>query len=187
MKILLTPLLFLALLTIGSCKKDDPQASLPPATQEGKNTAGCLINGQAFVAQSYGGDILSPPTPAMSGGFSFDSLYCLFIHGKYNGQGVEVMLFLRGERTGIYLLNRTTPYYPQSTPRYALSHATYRTVDSYTREVYVTDARHTGRVELTKGNIQQGLSAGTFSFTAVSNQDSIKTITITDGRFDRKL
>ena len=35
-----------ALLLAAGCKKDDPEAGLPPATQEGKNTGGFLLNGQ---------------------------------------------------------------------------------------------------------------------------------------------
>ena len=46
---------FLAvLLLLGSCAKDSPEAGLPKATQEGKNTADCLINGERFVATGYG-------------------------------------------------------------------------------------------------------------------------------------
>ena len=173
-------------LLAGACKKNNPDADLPPVTQEGKNTAGCLINGQAFVAKSYGGGPLSAPIPALQGGFSFDSLYRLSINGQVNGQGVEVMLFLRGKKAALYQLNRNTLFYPQGDPLYLFSHATYRTVDSGTREVYITNARHTGQVTLTKADVQQGLSAGTFDFTAVSNQDSAKTVIITSGRFDRK-
>ena len=73
------------LLLFSGCKKETPEETLPPATQEGKNTAGCLINGQAFIAKSYGGGPLSAPIPAMEGGFSFDSLYQLSIYGQLNG------------------------------------------------------------------------------------------------------
>jgi len=177
------PYYLLLLLALSACKKDDPTASLPAQTQEGRNTAGCFIDGQAFVAHAYGGGILSTPLPALAGGFAFDSSYYLSMRGQLHGEGVEVMLFLQGRLPGTYSLNRNTPYYPQATPRYVLSHATYTLASS--QEVYVTDARHTGQVVLAKANIVQGLSAGTFAFTAVSTHDSTKTITITSGRFDR--
>lgn len=177
------PYCFLLLLALAACQKDDPTASLPAQTQEGRNTAGCFIDGQAFVAHAYGGGPLSAPLPALAGGFAFDSSYYLSMRGQLNGEGVEVMLFLQGRQPGPYLLNRNTLYYPQATPRYVLSHATYRLASS--QEVYVTTARHTGQVVLTKANQVQGLSAGTFSFTAASTRDSTRTITITEGRFDR--
>ena len=45
-------LIFLATLTLSCCNKDDdktPIEQLPPATTTGANTAGCLVNGQAFL------------------------------------------------------------------------------------------------------------------------------------------
>lgn len=178
-------LALMVLLAAGACKKNDPAAGLPPATQEGKNTAGCLINGQAFVPKAYGGSPLNNPIPALEGGFYFDSLYYLSLNGQLNGQGVSVTLFLRRPGPRTFLLNRDTQFYPQGSPRLVLNHATY-SVEDNSHEVYVTNARHTGRVDLTKADKPSGLSAGTFSFLAVSNRDSTKTITIDNGRFDRK-
>ncbi len=48
--------LFLLLCTLGGCK-DNPKPKtelekLPPATQEGKNTFGCLVNGKAWVTRT---------------------------------------------------------------------------------------------------------------------------------------
>src|SRR5690554_904281 len=52
--LLLLPLLMLLL----SCDKDDdkpadPVDQLPPATQTGANTAGCLVNGEPFTPKGY--------------------------------------------------------------------------------------------------------------------------------------
>ena len=110
------PSVCLLVLILTACKKDDPAASLPAPTQDGRNTAGCFINGHAFVAHAYGGGPLSAPLPALAGGFAFDSSYHLLMRGQLNGEAVEVMLFLQGRKPGTYLLNRTTPYYPQATP-----------------------------------------------------------------------
>lgn len=97
MKIYSTPALVAVLLTLGasSCKKDTPEAALPPATHEGKNTGGCLINGERFVAAGWpSGSILnSNPTPPLSGGFSFDSVYRVLLNGQYRGQNATIMLF----------------------------------------------------------------------------------------------
>jgi len=185
------PLLFmwclaLTLPFLGGCRKDAPEADLPPATQEGKNTAGCFIDGQPFVAQSYGGGILSASIPALDGGFSFINSYRLSISGKLNGEAVEVMLFFQGRQTGTYLLNQNTRYYPQGDPNVILNHATFRYVGSGIHEEWGTDAQHTGQVVLTKADVPNGLSAGTFAFTAVSSQNPGKTVVITQGRFDRK-
>ena len=68
-----------------------------------------------------------------------------------------------------------------------LNHATFRYAGSSNREDFGTDAQHIGQVVLAKAEVRNGLSAGTFNFIAVSNQTPGKTVTITLGRFDRKL
>jgi len=174
-----------AALLAGCNKKDDPEAGLPPATQEGKNTGGCLVNGERFVAAESGGSLLTNPIPALRGGFAFDSVYYVSLNGTYHGQRATVMLFLRGEAVGTYRLNRTTNYYPQGDPLLIFSHATF-TVAGSGGETYVTNDQHTGQVMLTRADLRAGISAGTFDFTGASTFDASKTITITKGRFDRK-
>ncbi len=175
----------LGLLVVG-CKKDAPEAGLPPATQVGANTGGCLINGERFVATGWGSNnILSNAVPPLFGGFSFDSLYVIELNGQFKGQNTSVKLFFRSQKAGTYNLNKNTQPYPQRTALYALNHATYEASGAQS-EVYVTSARYTGQVQLTYANVQQGLSAGTFEFTAASQADPSKTVSITSGRFDRK-
>ncbi|UOQ99480.1 DUF6252 family protein [Hymenobacter sp. 5317J-9] len=176
--------LLLAALLAAGCKKDDPEAGLPPATHEGKNTGGCLINGERFVAAEYGGSLLSNPIPALRGGFSFDSIYTIDLNGQMNGKNTTVSLFFRSQKVGTYLLNKNTGYYPQTSDLYALNHAVLYSDNAV--EVYGTDAQHIGQVVLEYANVQKGISAGTFEFTAVNQSNPNKTVTITSGRFDRK-
>ena len=172
-------------LAVCACKKSDPEASLPPATQEGKNTAGCLVNGERFVAAESGGSLLSNPTPALSGGFAFGSVYYVSLNGTYQGRRATILLFLRTRVAGTYPLNQTTQYYPQGDPLQIFSHATV-TLAGSGGETYVTTAQHTGQVVLTRADLHSGVSAGTFEFTAASTFDPRKTVTVTKGRFDRR-
>ncbi|GAA4351572.1 hypothetical protein GCM10023185_10330 [Hymenobacter saemangeumensis] len=181
MKQLLPALLVLTLLA--GCKKDDPEADLPPPTHAGLNTGGCLIDGKRFVAKTYGGNLLSSPIQGVNGGFYFDSLYYLTLNGG-PGEGT-VSLFLRRPSPRTYLLNQTTLYYPQGDPLYLLDHAMV-TYPGGRGEVYVTDAQHPGSVTLTHADIRTLISAGTFEFTAVSTFDPSKTVRVTKGRFDSK-
>lgn len=186
MKQLIVPLTAALLLT-GCSKKSDPQAALPPATQEGRNTGGCLIDGQPFVATGWPSGSLfgGTPTDPLEGGFYEDSLYYLQLAGRVNGEKAAVTLFLRSRTPGRHLLNLTTPTLDQGGLRRTLDHATYE-VRGANSETYITDAQHTGSIVLTQANLNAGLSAGTFEFTAVSTLDKTKTVTITQGRFDRK-
>ena len=184
MKLHLYLALAAAVALAASCKKDDPEAGLPPATQAGKNTGGCLINGERFVATGWGGSLLSNPTPPLFGGFSFDSIYTVDLNGQLNGRNTTVSLFFRSQKVGTYLLNKKTGYYPQTSARYALNHAVLYFDNA--AELYGTDVQHTGKVVLAFANVQTGISAGTFEFTAASTFDPSKTITVTSGRFDRQ-
>nr|WP_315252868.1 hypothetical protein [uncultured Flavobacterium sp.] len=65
-------LLLLVTLSLSCCSKDDnkptnPIDQLPPATQTGANTAGCLVDGKAFLPKGY-----SP----------IGNLVCNYINGK---------------------------------------------------------------------------------------------------------
>ena len=173
------------LLALAGCAKDAPDAGLPAATQEGKNTGGCLINGERFVATGWGSSLLSSPIPPLDGGFSFDSVYLVNLNGQYKGQNATVMLFLQTDHIGTYLLNRNTQYWPQGNPLLMLSHATFNVANAG-GETYNTSAQHTGQVILTRADLRAGIGAGTFEFTAASTFDRTKTVTITSGRFDRK-
>lgn len=171
-------------LSAGGCKKDGPEAGLPAATQNGANTGGCLINGELFVATGWGGSLLSNPTPALFGGFSFDSLYTVQLNGQLNKKNTTISLFFRSQRIGTYLFNKNTQYYPQISARYALNHAVLYSDNA--GDIYVTNIQHTGKTVLAFANVQMGISAGAFEFTAASTFDPTKTVTITSGRFDRK-
>ena len=173
------------LLALAGCAKDAPDAGLPAATQEGKNTGGCLINGERFVATGWGTSLLSNPIPPLSGGFSFDSVYILRLHGQYQERNTTVMLFFRAQQPGTYLLNQNTPYYPQGDPSYVLDHATLSQFNSG-GELYGTSFQNTGKIICTYASVSRGISAGTFEFTAASTFDRTKTVTVTSGRFDRK-
>ena len=182
-----------ALLLAASCKKDDPEAGLPPATQEGKNTAGCLINGQPFVASGFG----SGPgrVAGLGGGFAYDSAYYLRLNGKLGGQDRSLHIYLRSipncksnSLIRTYLLNEISTYMPVATPTQCRSYGAFFSNDN-SGEVYITDNIHMGKVDFVFVNLtdlNRPITAGTFEFTAVSSLDPNKTVRVTSGRFDRQ-
>ena len=173
------------LLLLAACSKDAPEAGLPPATQTGANTGGCLVNGERFVATGWGGSLLSNSIPSLSGGFFYDSLYYLHINGVYKGQNTTLTLFCRSQKPGSYLLNQNTVTVDQGgIGTRVRNHAAF-SVDN-NAGAYVTDARYTGQITLSSASRASGVSSGTFEFTAVNQSDPTKTVTVTSGRFDRK-
>ncbi|MDO7853721.1 hypothetical protein [Hymenobacter convexus] len=172
----------LPLLLLGACGKDAPDAGLPPATQTGANTGGCLVDGERFIATGTSGTLLSNPISALGGGFYNDSVYCLSMRCSTPRGIAHVTLYARARAAGTYPFNRTVASAGGAQPRFGQGSVSF----SNSREYYVTDARHTGQMVLTYVNRNAGISAGTFEFSAVNVQDSTKAIKVTYGRFDYK-
>ena len=191
MKNILLPLALLALLAAGGgCKKADPDAGLPDATQTGANTAGCFVNGEPFVASGFG----SGPgrVSGIGGGVSFDSAFYLRLNGRFGNQEGTIHLFLSSFQfgkgrtiTGRYPLNKDTQYLPAIDPSTAQNYGVFFPND-YSQDALGTTALSTGYVDVTKVDEGNRIVSGTFEFTGVSYQDPQRTIRITGGRFDRK-
>ncbi len=79
------------LLTAGSCKKS-AEKQLPPATQTGANTFGCLINGKPYTATK-------PKPPGMSGSLLGTSYYSVNLSEP--GLSVNVTPWERDSPIGI--------------------------------------------------------------------------------------
>lgn len=176
------PLLLLAaLLGLSQCKQNDPgparpEDQLPPVTQNGTYTFGCLLNGQ-------------PWTPKGSNGTdNYKLIYDPGYHGGY--------LDIRAYR---YLPSQTENQYisfggaPISKP------GTYQ-LDGVTAGVYYNSGikgpcheydyltpgyKVSGQLVVTRLDLQAGIVSGTFNFTL--SQPGCDTIKATYGRFDKKL
>jgi hypothetical protein len=46
-------ILLFFLFAAGSCEKEDEAPQLPPVTQTGEDTFGCLVNGEAWLPEDY--------------------------------------------------------------------------------------------------------------------------------------
>ena len=113
-----TPLLLLAaLLVLSQCKKKDPgpaptpESLLPPATQTGANTFGCLLNGQPWTPAGFDGTTNYSVSydPGYAGGTLSINAYRYFGPEPKNVQDIVLgatnlssvgtyQLMLRGER-----------------------------------------------------------------------------------------
>lgn len=182
------PLLLLALLiTATACKKEDPEASLPAITQQGLNTGGFLVNGQAYSARNWSASFLRT-VEALERGYSTlaSRPYELDVNSVKDGQGVAITLFLRKPQLGEMAFNQDTQLPPTAFDSTVFDHAAVYLYHDGKVEVYQTSARHTGRVIFTRADEAALVSAGTFEFTAESSLDPRKTVTVSAGRFDRK-
>ncbi len=175
-------LLFLLtiLLTLSCCKNNDdnptdPIDQLPPATQTGEQTFGCLINGEAFLPDNFGS--------------GRPNAFYQFSGGKYTlglsaskGAGRDLEYIIIGgidiepiQETSYQLLTQTSGNF------YAL----YNIGGGDITPLTVTTSNDLpGIITITNFDPENFIISGTFEFTVLDDDNN--EIKITDGRFDLK-
>jgi len=175
-KTILLPLLT-CLFIFAQCKKDKNAAgSLPPATQTGENTFGCLINGEVFVPKGYDGT--GRPNPHVQ--YDYD----------LNGQpylAISANLFNSNNSLGEVLIsfrNLTQPGFYQHPTTFNFSVGWPIEIGSCSTVIFDTTIQKHGGGTITKLDISNRIISGTFDFKYKTLQ--CDTVFITDGRFDIK-
>ncbi len=176
--------LFLATIWISSgCKKNiDPTKSavLPPATQEGKNTVGFTINGEAWMPYAkcrFGAD----PCGEISANYSYP-------FAAQNGIGFQFARFRNNKSSSLTI--------------YTLQTNSITTIGSKIDSIGVeyagensngTDGEYLGprpgrnsKFIITKIDHQNQIISGEFEFVLLEQNGSGREITLKDGRFDFK-
>jgi hypothetical protein len=177
-----TSLLLAALLSLSQCKKHDsgptkPEDLLPPATQTGAGTFGCLLNGQPWTPQGYSG------TP------NFITTYDAGYHNgtlqvkcyRYSSSGLQGITFGATNVIGI----GTYPF-----PLKSENGVSYLD-NSKTAPCDIWNGNSTsytyqaGSLTLTRFDMKAGVISGTFQFRVYKL--GCDTLNITQGRFDYTL
>lgn len=171
-----------------ACKKSTPTASLPPITEEGKNTFGCKINGQVWVpylrcsaftpGETELGYIIKPINSSSSlpisiwlqagnyaNGqtlFSFQQNYSLSDHIYATGNIID-SLIINFSTGGWPIYSNYQIYQDQTSPRF---------------------------LQISKLDTINKIISGTFAFTLYSMTgvpNTLDSVVITDGRFDLQI
>lgn len=173
-----TLLSLLALALLAQCRHHDPSPAdqLPPATQTGANTFGCLVNGQPWTPQGYNG----------TSNYSID--YDADIQGVYINIQIYIypnvsnhlqsMAIISGHvvQPGIYSL--------KSPQRAAAAYVDYKSGCLWSVRDSATTYRQ-GTLTITRLDLSAGIISGTFAFTLYKpGCDSVR---VTQGRFDKRL
>jgi hypothetical protein len=182
MKTLYHILLFILSLSLlaSSCKKHivkpvNQLSLLPPATQTGANTFGCLVNGQAFTPN---GNVFSGP-----------EIQCNYIHTA-GGYHLTVAAdnkinsnLIKGVLVGTDSL-AITQGQTYSLKSFVAGNAMawYKIFYQIGEDDYETTNSVLGQLTITKFDPTKEIVSGTFYFNAVNvSGDTVK---VTDGRFD---
>jgi hypothetical protein len=163
------------------CKKNstNPIDQLPPSTQTGANTFGCLINGQAFTP---GGSSLSGPDLA--------GIYQYLISGTPNGYTFAIdgsnksnPCNITGVGFGFDSVSISTGTYPLRFRKNGQGGGGYRLLQCNAADVLLyTNDSIGGQLTITRFDLSNQIASGTFWFDVLDNNGD--TIKITDGRFD---
>jgi hypothetical protein len=168
------PVLFLTILILTTCcsscellfPKTEPKTELeklPPITQEGKNTFGCLVNGKAL--------------------FNTNSME---MHAIYEGGGIQ---FGSGKEDGstdsyvnFVLLDPLSTIEEFSLINLPFHRAMFRNIVNGNTCWYEYDDTYEGTLTFSKIDRINYIISGTFEFSTVTQ--GCDTIRITEGRFD---
>lgn len=174
MSLFLRVLIIFIFLSLFSCDKDDdstPIEKLPPATQTGEQTFGCLINGEAFIPSKIGGN-----APRAFYQFARGA-YTLGISAS-TGSGEDMISVLVG---GIDIPEIKEKQYLLTKRESGNYHGEYLEgggLDFRTD----TSTDNPGELIITKFDPENYIVSGTFSF--IIKDENGDRIEITDGRFD---
>jgi hypothetical protein len=181
MKRQLSYVLLLWLCLTGGCDwfkgKDNPspEEQLPPETQIGANTFGCLVNGKPWTPKGFKGPLVGPNfdvvyDPSHEGGNLDIQTYRV-----EDGEDSYITIFAFGiSNQGVYSLDL-----PASSPRRGAYYAQFCDYND-DDEIY-----RKGSLTITKLDMQQRIVSGRFEF--VLAKQGCDTIKVTQGRFDKKL
>lgn len=150
----------------------DKKEKLPQATQEGKNTFGCLVNGKVWVPKGYNGfsNLNAYYDPLYQGGTFSLSTYRILSNDEYSSIGIFMTnLIEKGQ-------------FDLEDPDVGTAIFDYTIDCSYNRDDTVY---REGLLTITRFDLQNYIISGTFEFTLA--RVGCDTLKVTEGRFDMKL
>lgn len=168
-------LISFATLFFFQCRKNN---QLPPETQTGANTFGCLVNGKVFKPKGspFGGPILSCAYQNINGGYSFQ---------------LKAKQDLGDELLSIGLFTDSLPIAQGETIKLSQHHVSgksYGLHGKYPRGMngmlYYTEPVGSGELHIIKFNKTNQIVSGTFWFDGVNT--SGEKVQVREGRFDMK-
>ncbi|MCC9063582.1 DUF6252 family protein [Flavobacterium piscisymbiosum] len=171
--------LLLILFLFSSCDKDgnliNEKEKLPPITNSGTNTVGCLIDGKVFLPHQSG---INPSVNCFYQIEGGEQYFVMNFADLRNGKNEMVVLMLRKvevKEGEVYKLNKTFTIAPELTGALGV----YSSAES---QLFYTNETVTGELKITHLDESKSIIAGTFWFDAVS--DKGEKVQIREGRFD---
>ncbi|WP_304067356.1 DUF6252 family protein [Pedobacter glucosidilyticus] len=164
-------------LSASSCKKDKTGIdALPPATQEGRNTFGCLVNGEVLLPKVKG---LGVGQPVLRGSYYYQNFnekvgYYLTISATDNNSTLKSIII----NTDSLKIEQNKTYMFENFGMKGLSYARY----TVSLDTYYTNTDNSGELKITRLDESKKIISGTFWFDAVNEVG--EKVEVREGRFD---
>jgi hypothetical protein len=176
--------LFILLITLFlfiSCKKEkvSPIEQLPAATQEGKNTFGCLVNGNVFK-----------PKGSFFGGANTECYYQYINSNNINGYVFQVAGFRKEESRRVSMIRlhgddillKEGETYQLLNQENTNMYGSYFIISNPDVTEYSTSTTSSGELKITHFDPEKFIVSGTFWFDAVNAKG--EKVEVREGRFD---
>ena len=174
--------LYFCLLTLTQCSKckndPTPTGQLPPATQTGANTFGCLVNGQPYTPSGNNGT--SNYAVLYDSGFQGGNLQVRTYRYIGSGENTKQTIVIGGDSINHIGAYQLTAIGAQQA--YFLDRNLASPCDRFAEGSGIYTK---GALIITRLDLQAGIISGTFAFTLF--QPGCDTVKVTQGRFDKKL
>ncbi|KHJ39505.1 hypothetical protein PBAC_00120 [Pedobacter glucosidilyticus] len=164
-------------LSASSCKKEKTGIdALPAATQEGKNTFGCLVNGEVFIARTTG--LFGPPYFTCEYNFNSETnSFRFLLSGTDKIREPQSSISINSN--SISLTSGGKTILRELKDGYANAIYSETLIDEFS-----TTALSNGEITITKLDESKRILSGTFWFDAVN--ETGEKVEVREGRFDMK-
>jgi hypothetical protein len=188
-----TILIFLATLLLFSCSKDstgDPTFQLPPETQTGANTFGCLINGKVLIPRSGVGSIAGPDEAVyVWGGYpNSTDYYEIDVRDYKSNRTAQILIHLQSAHLkGVsnFVVDKSNGFSSIDGLDHNYIHC--RVFNEATNSYqYYRSFDNSGLVKVTRYDFIKRIISGTFSCRVRNSTNPSDEIEIKQGRFDIK-
>ena len=162
---------------LSCCKKDDPTLTpleqLPKATKVGANTAGCLVNGEAFLPKGFS------PSGNLICYYINQETFSLSISDIGNDKTKSIYIETNNEELEVNKIYNLNMLRSDSNSKFAEYHILK---DNGNDELYSTTPEVTGELVITHHDYDNAIISGTFWFDAIN--DIGEKVEVREGRFD---
>ncbi len=170
-------LLLLLILAVSSCRKDEIPTELPPATTEGANTFGCLIDGEPWVAYIKDeGDPLNVFNDKVDVQYDDEEYLRVLADFWIPADSISQSFILH---CNVYPDDLNSPSFRLSTKLYDFTNPC---------GTFILDSSRPSGLSITRLDLEEHIVSGEFFFSLIDDRDCPETdtvrIRVTSGRFD---